>query len=168
VLDGAVAAITAIDEADHAEATQLARTLGMRPVTLDDEGAPAWHAAAVLAAGSVVALVDAAAELAATAGVDRTLAFHGLASLATGALAQARATAPDAALTGPVARGDDATIRAHVAALAERAPQLVAAYDVLTRRAIDLAADGGRIERSDARRLVEALVTGEPGARAER
>ncbi len=157
VLDGAVAAITALDASDEAEATQLARVLGMRPVSLDDAGAPAWHAAAVLAAGSVVALVDAASRLAATAGVDRTLAFHGLASLATGALAQARAAGPAAALTGPVARADDETVRDHVAALAERAPELTTAYDVLTRRAVALAAEDGRITDADAQRLLHAL-----------
>ena len=95
-------------------------------------GRAAYHAAAAITANHLVALVAQAGEVAAAAGVPLE-AFHGLAA---GALDSAVALGPAAALTGPVARGDWATVRAHRAALPAGE---VAAYDALSQRAARLA-----------------------------
>ena len=47
---------------------------------------------------------------------------------------------PEEALTGPVARGDDATVAAQRAAVEEAAPELLDLFDELVRRTRALAA----------------------------
>ena len=71
----------------------------------------AYHAAAVLAAGGFVALLDAIAELGRVAGLDEagSLAIYG--RLIEGTLGNARALGIAAALTGPITRGDVGTLR---------------------------------------------------------
>ena len=62
----------------------------------------------------------------------------------------ASAVAPSAALTGPVARGDVETVRAHLAALAD-APEVLEVYRVLSREAIPLAESAGTDRKRDLR-----------------
>jgi predicted short-subunit dehydrogenase-like oxidoreductase (DUF2520 family) len=113
----------------HALATAraLAAALGMRAVQVADEDRAAYHAAASIAANFLVVLEGAAERLAATAGVDREL----LVPLAQGALSDwARLGAADA-LTGPVVRGDEATIAVQRAAVTQRTPELLELFDAL-------------------------------------
>ena len=67
----------------------------------------------------------------------------------TAAAENVSAVAPSAALTGPVARGDVQTVRAHLAALSD-APEVQEVYRTLSMQAIPLAesagADRGRLE----------------------
>jgi predicted short-subunit dehydrogenase-like oxidoreductase (DUF2520 family) len=108
-------------------AETLAGALGMRPVEVADEDRAAYHAAASIAANFLVTLEGAAERLAATAGVPREL----LVPLARAALDNWAATSAEHALTGPVARGDEATIARQRAAIEERAPDLLELFDVL-------------------------------------
>ena len=64
----------------------------------------------------------------------------------------------DAALTGPVVRGDAGTVRRHIDALTRDAPHLLEAYVGNARRALDRAVKAGRLEPSRARGVVEALA----------
>ena len=70
----------------------------------------AYHAAAVLAAGGLVALLDAIVELGRVAGLDEAGAMAIYGPLIDGTLANARALGVDAALTGPITRGDTGTL----------------------------------------------------------
>ena len=81
---------------------------------VDDEARPLYHAAMSHAANHLVTLITDAAELLRRAGVDQPAAA--LAPITRAALANALASG-DAALTGPVARGDAGTIAAHLEAL---------------------------------------------------
>jgi predicted short-subunit dehydrogenase-like oxidoreductase (DUF2520 family) len=63
----------------------------------------------------------------------------------------------DAALTGPVARGDAGTVAGHVAAIEEVAPEAVAAYIALARRTATRALASGRLRAGDAEPLLDAL-----------
>jgi predicted short-subunit dehydrogenase-like oxidoreductase (DUF2520 family) len=92
---------------------ELARELGMHPFTVRDGDRATYHAAAVVASNHVVALTAQVQELAATAGVP----FEAFESLARGAVVNAFELGPAAALTGPVARGDVATVQRHLAAI---------------------------------------------------
>ena len=126
-LEGACAAIRATSPADAAQLRQLAQLLGMVPIDVAEEDRTAYHAAASLASNALVALQVAAAELAATAGVPASA----LQPLARASLAQVGADGP-AALTGPAARGDWATVDAQRAAVAERTPHLLDLFDAVT------------------------------------
>ena len=126
-LEGACAAIRATGEADAALLREVARALGMVPIDVAEDDRTAYHAAASLASNALVALQLAAAELAATAGVPASA----LQPLARASLAQVGASGP-AALTGPAARGDWATVDAQRSAVAERTPHLLPLFDAVT------------------------------------
>src|SRR6185295_14369572 len=96
---------------------EMAEALGAVPVRLAPGAKAAYHAAAVLAAGGFVALLDAIAELGRVAGLDEAGALAIYGPLIEQTLGNARALGIEAALTGPITRGDDGTLRSHLAAL---------------------------------------------------
>ena len=63
----------------------------------------------------------------------------------------------DAALTGPVARGDADTVASHIAALRAVAPQALPAYLALARLTADRALAAGTLSAPDAQRLLGVL-----------
>lgn len=131
----------------------LAEAIGAIPVRLAPGAKAAYHAAAVLAAGGFVALLDAIAELGRVAGLDEaaTLAVYG--PLIEGTLGNARALGIRAALTGPATRGDAGTLDAHLAELRRRAPGVLPLYAAAAEREIDLARERGAIDEETADRL---------------
>ena len=88
----------------------MAESIGALPVRLAPGSKPAYHAAAVLAAGGLVALLDVVAEVAAQAGLDEAGALAVYGPLAAQALGNARALGIAPALTGPAVRGDVGTV----------------------------------------------------------
>lgn len=96
-------------------AAQVVVALGGRGFPVPDDRRALYHAAACVAANHVVALLGQAARLADAAGVP----FEPFVELARGAVDNVGALGPAAALTGPAARGDLATIDRHRAALPE-------------------------------------------------
>jgi predicted short-subunit dehydrogenase-like oxidoreductase (DUF2520 family) len=124
---GAGAAIAGSTPRALAVARALADHLGMRPMTVADEDRAAYHAAASIASNFLVTLEGAAEQLAGTAGVARAQ----LAPLVRAAVEDwARLGARDA-LTGPIARGDEATVARQRAAVAERTPELLPLFDAM-------------------------------------
>jgi predicted short-subunit dehydrogenase-like oxidoreductase (DUF2520 family) len=134
--EGAGCAIAGNSERAIATAAALARTLGMQAAVIADEDRPLYHAAASMASNYVVTLVAAAERLADSVGVDRAL----LVPLVRAAIENWAAHGANAALTGPIARGDDATAGRQRAAVAARAPDLLAVWDALTGETYALAA----------------------------
>jgi predicted short-subunit dehydrogenase-like oxidoreductase (DUF2520 family) len=114
----------------------LATALRMTAVEVPDEDRAAYHAAASIAAHFLVTLEGAAERLAVTAGVPREL----LVPLARAALENWAANGAEQALTGPVARGDEATIARQREAIEQRAPDLLEAFDALVAASRVLAA----------------------------
>ena len=139
-LHGATIAIEGDDQL-AALLSDMADRLGARAVRLKPGSKAAYHAAAVLAAGGFVALLDAIAELGAVAGLDEegALAIYG--PLIEGTLGNARALGIRAALTGPMTRGDVGTLAAHLDALAAHAPGVLPLYVAAAHREIDLAVE---------------------------
>jgi predicted short-subunit dehydrogenase-like oxidoreductase (DUF2520 family) len=122
-------------------ATQLADKMGMRPFPVDDAARTAYHAAASIASNFLVALEESAAELLADAGVEDAREL--LAPLVLRTAANWAGHGSDA-LTGPIARGDEAPVERHLAELRERAPQLVPLCEALAERTRELAAERAR------------------------
>jgi len=147
LLRGALMAIDA-DPVLRNPLHRLVRDLGGLPVALPAAARALYHAAAVLAGNAPLALLAAATEMLAAAGLDPRTAERGLMALMEGALANARRAGPRAALTGPVARGDAATVAAHLAALADR-PDADAIYRAVAREIVRLAGTEGREELVD-------------------
>ena len=137
-LDGATVAIEG-DRALLDLLAEMAQSIGATPVRLAPGSKPAYHAAAVLAAGGLIALLDAIAEIARATGLDETGALAIYGPLAAQALDNARALGIGPALTGPAVRGDAGTIEAHLAAIAAAAPGASTIYRDLATRQIAIA-----------------------------
>ena len=94
-------------------AARVVESLGGRAVEVADEDRAAYHAAAVVASNHLVALLGQVERIAADVGVP----LEAFLALASGSLDNVAALGPSAALTGPVARGDWATVRRHLDAI---------------------------------------------------
>jgi predicted short-subunit dehydrogenase-like oxidoreductase (DUF2520 family) len=130
----------------------LARALGAEPFSLAGVDRAAYHAAAVLASNYVVALHAAAARAWALAGLPPDDARTALAPLTAGAASAIAQHPLPVALTGPIARGDSATVARHLAALRRDLP-LDALYRLLARELLALPLQLA----PDARAALEAL-----------
>ena len=120
-LDGAWAAVTAETEEARELGFELARTLGLEPFELADEARPLYHAGAAIASNYLVTLHRAASELLAAAGAPPE-ALEPL---------MRRTIENGFELTGPIERGDWATVEAHRGAIRSVRPDLEPLYDVL-------------------------------------
>ncbi len=130
------------DAGARAASRELAAAIGARVLEIPVGAKASYHAAAVIASNFPVVLLALAARVLTHAGVDEEAARGALATLMTAAAENVSAVAPSAALTGPVARGDVETVRAHLAALSD-APAVLEIYRALSREAIPLAESGG-------------------------
>jgi predicted short-subunit dehydrogenase-like oxidoreductase (DUF2520 family) len=108
-------------------AAEMAGALAMNPVEVADRDRAAYHAAASIASNFLITLEAAAERVGRTAGLERAL----LVPLVRATVEHWAALGPLRALTGPVARGDDATVALQRAALEERTPDLLALFDAL-------------------------------------
>src|SRR5947208_9520959 len=120
-LDGAWAAVTAETDEARELGFELARTLGLEPFELADEARPLYHAGAAIASNYLVTLHRAASELLAAAGAPPE-ALEPL---------MRRTIENGFELTGPIERGDWATVEAHREAIHSVRPDLEPLYDVL-------------------------------------
>ncbi|MCU0483730.1 MAG: DUF2520 domain-containing protein [Chloroflexi bacterium] len=156
-LPGATVAIEG-DESLVPVLAEMAESIGAIPVRLAPGSKAAYHAAAVLAAGGLVALLDTIAELAARAGLDERGAMAVYGGLCAQALGNARALGLGPALTGPAVRGDAGTVVTHLAVIAAEAPGAADVYRALLRRQVEIAATHRGLSSADADRLRAALA----------
>jgi predicted short-subunit dehydrogenase-like oxidoreductase (DUF2520 family) len=120
-------------------AGQLVEAAGGTPLRIREKGFASYHAGAVMASNAVIAAIDAAAGLFAAAGIERGAALQALRPLCLTSAQNAFEMGPEAALTGPVQRGDADTIRAHVAALAGLPRPIADLYRASARALVDIA-----------------------------
>ncbi len=105
------------DEQGRRRAKQLVAAMGGTALELSGEQMAAYHAAAAVASNCLLALLDAAAELFEQAGIGRDASVDALLPLARGTLSNVEQHGIQGALTGPIRRGDSATVARHLAAL---------------------------------------------------
>lgn len=118
----------------------LADVLGMRAFEIRDADRAAYHGAACISSNFLITLQWAAEELAHGAGIDGSNARAMLVPLVRATVDNWAELGPAQALTGPVARGDQATVAEHRAAIERIAPHLLSMFDVLVDRTRALAA----------------------------
>jgi predicted short-subunit dehydrogenase-like oxidoreductase (DUF2520 family) len=128
-LDGAWGAVTAETDETRAAGLWLAETLGLRPFELADSARTLYHAGAVFMSNYIVTLHRAATLLFESAGAPP----EALEPLLL------RTIENDFELTGPIARGDWATVEAHRAAIREARPELEHLYETLAGGTLALA-----------------------------
>jgi predicted short-subunit dehydrogenase-like oxidoreductase (DUF2520 family) len=132
------------------------RDLRGRVVEVREEDRAVWHVAAVMTANGVAALLSSGEHLLARARVAQPAAVLG--PLCAGVIANAGdAGTADAALTGPVVRGDTGTITRHVNELRARAPDLAESYVLATRVVLAAALRSGSLDASRGREVERVL-----------
>jgi len=113
--------------------------IGARMVTIRREQKTLYHAAAVFASNYQVTLIDVAQQAYVAAGIAPELALQLIAPLLSESAANAFRLGPAAALTGPIARGDMATVARQYQAVQEWQPQVAGLYQQFATLTADLA-----------------------------
>ena len=116
-----------------------------------------YHAAAVIACNYMVTLVKLASDLWQTFNVSPHQATQALLPLLRGTINNIDTVGIPQCLTGPIARGDTGTIKAHLKALQEKAPAILSTYRELGLQTIPIALAKGRINQDKAEEL-EAIL----------
>jgi len=153
-LAGACFGVTAPEELRLA-AEALVIEMGSEPVWIEEAARPLYHAALAVGANHLVTLVAQAADMLAQAGVEQPSRMLG--PLLGAALDNALRRG-DLALTGPVARGDAGTVRAHLATL--DTPESVGAYLAMSRLTAVRALAAGVLTPERAAALLDVLGGG--------
>jgi predicted short-subunit dehydrogenase-like oxidoreductase (DUF2520 family) len=135
-LIGSACAVSASTPEALELAEALARRLGMRSFQMPDEHRATYHAAAVIASNFLVALEESAAQLLERTGTEGSREL--LAPLVRRSAANWAEHGSDA-LTGPIARGDEATVERHLEAIGAEMPELLDTYRALAERTRTLA-----------------------------
>jgi predicted short-subunit dehydrogenase-like oxidoreductase (DUF2520 family) len=152
-LDGAPFGVTSLDEV-RPVAESLVLEMGGEPVWVPENARARYHAALSVASNHLVTLVNDALTLLEGAGVGEPARL--VAPLLSASLDNVLRLG-DAALTGPVSRGDVETVRRHVATLRTDAPETLASYLALARRTAVRAHESGRLDATRLAALEEVL-----------
>lgn len=155
-LPGVTFGATAADE-HRPVAEALVLEMGGETIWVPEASRALYHAALAMGANHLVTLVNESLDVLRTAGIESPEQV--MAPLLRAALDNALRHG-DAALTGPVSRGDAGTVRTHLRELVDHAPDSAAAYAAMARRTAQRAIASGRLRRMDAGPLLSVL---EPG-----
>ena len=146
-------------------AEQLVEAVEGKALRIRENGFASYHAGAVMAGNAVIAAIDAAVVLLGEAGVDRRDALRAIRPLCLTSAQNALEIGPEAALTGPVQRGDDETVRTHTAALAGSPRYVADLYRASGRALLEIARRRG-LSSELARSVELALAEPPPSARS--
>jgi predicted short-subunit dehydrogenase-like oxidoreductase (DUF2520 family) len=155
-LDGASFGVTAPEEL-RPVVEALVVELGGDPIWVPEPARPLYHAALSLGANYLVTLVNDATDTLTQAGVQSAARL--IAPLLSASLDNALRLG-DGALTGPVSRGDVATVAVHLTTLRREAPDVVPAYVAMARRTAQRAERSGRLPAARAAEIVDVLDRG--------
>ncbi len=137
-------------------AIQVTTQLGGKPFILEARNKPLYHTACSMAANSVTTLLDAAIRLLKKAGLAESVALQVLFPLVQGTLQNVKKFDAETALTGPIARGDTASVAKHLEAL-EKDPGLLDLYVRIARQSLRIAKKGKTLSVNKIKAL-EALL----------
>jgi predicted short-subunit dehydrogenase-like oxidoreductase (DUF2520 family) len=154
-LSGATWGVTALDEL-RPVAESLVLEMGGEPVWVPEPARPLYHASLTVASNHLVTLVNDALGLLSGAGVAEPARL--VAPLLSASLDNVLRLG-DAALTGPVSRGDVATVATHVDTLRRSAPDVLPSYRAMARRTAERARAAGRLTADQIDALLAVLET---------
>ena len=137
----------------------IATALGGQWIELKAGDRVVYHASAVIACNYLVTLEKLATDLWQTFNVPRQQAVQALLPLIRGTIRNIETVGIPDCLTGPIARGDIGTVKKHLDALKEAAPDLLSTYRELGLKTIPVALSKGKIDEQRAKEL-EAVLTG--------
>jgi predicted short-subunit dehydrogenase-like oxidoreductase (DUF2520 family) len=159
-LSGSAWGVTCSRPEAEAWASEIIRKdLDGDPRVVAEDHRPLWHAASVVTSNGIAALLASSEALLDEIGVAAPVDVVG--PLAAGTVANARQGGGGGrTLTGPVVRGDVATVRSHLHAVAERAPSLLDTYVTVTRLVLAVATRSGRLPAETATRIETVIDRG--------
>jgi predicted short-subunit dehydrogenase-like oxidoreductase (DUF2520 family) len=131
-------------------AQRIARQLGGVPVTIHAKSKAVYHAAGALVAGHALALIEAATRILLRSGFTRRRAMQAVLPLTRQMLDNFERLGPQAAWTGPIARGDYAIVQAHGKVLRAYPREFQQAYAAL-------ALLGGRVLAKDSKTTIAGI-----------
>lgn len=140
-------------------ARHIAVDLGARCTEIKTDAKTLYHASAVTACNYLTALMDMAFKLIGYAGVSSEDAFDILKPLIEGTLKNIENVGIPQALTGPIERGDSATIRRHLTEIRSQAPELLPLYTQLGIHTIGIARAKGSLSGAGAKKLEKLFET---------
>ena len=133
------------DKRARSAAVSIARALGGKTFSIKSNSKALYHAAAVMAAGNMIALFDMAIKMLQRCGLSARRSREVLLPLLKSSIANLETADPADALTGPFARGDVVTVRKHLAAIkAQDLDSVLAVYAALGRHSLSLAGQGAK------------------------
>ncbi len=147
------------DDPAVAEGTRIIESLGGISFTIPTRAKTLYHAAAVVASNYLVTVEHFAVELLKQTGLSDARAYAILEPLIHGTLANIGSRGAQAALTGPVARGDADIVAAHIKALQDRRPDDLELYRVLGRYTLKLAEQATALDHESRARLAALFST---------
>lgn len=116
-----------------------------------------YHIAGVFAANYLTALINIMLQIMEDIGEVPEEAYQAFLPLMVNVLQNVEEFGIEAALTGPISRGDQKTIEEHLKALHQFKPEILQAYKILGQETVELAARGGKIPPEKARKILELL-----------
>ncbi len=136
---------------------ELVETLDGTMLKVNKESKSLYHAAACVLSNYMVTLSHTAAGMLEKAGIDRETASRAFAPLIQSTLENINRLGSIGALTGPISRGDSATISAHLEALEQQLPEETELYRNMGRATVLLALEKGTIDREKAQEMMRLL-----------
>jgi predicted short-subunit dehydrogenase-like oxidoreductase (DUF2520 family) len=123
---------------------RLTEEIGGFPLRVPAAARPLYHAASVMSCGYLTTLLNEARVLWERAGLAPDAAMAAIGHIASSTVANLRSTGAELSLTGPIARGDQGTVRAHLEGIRSAVPELLPLYREIGLRSIALAKAAGR------------------------
>jgi predicted short-subunit dehydrogenase-like oxidoreductase (DUF2520 family) len=159
-LPGSAWGVTCSSPEAEAWASDIIRSdLDGDPRIVAEDHRPLWHAASVITSNGIAALLSSSEALLDEIGVAAPVDVVG--PLAAGTVANARQGGGGGRnLTGPVVRGEVATVRSHLDAVAKQAPSMLDTYVTVTRLVLAAATRSGRLAPEAATRIETVLDRG--------
>ena len=143
---------------------RFATHLQLKPIQINRDSKALYHAAAVMACNYLTVIAEAALTLTDRAGIARATAWHALEPLVMATIHNIGVAGPSGALTGPVARGDAATVQRHLSAIESHGVPIGHLYRVMGQLAVDLATTTDSLSKNQITSLRRLFVPGQKKA----
>jgi predicted short-subunit dehydrogenase-like oxidoreductase (DUF2520 family) len=124
---------------------ELVQALGGKPLAINTQDKPIYHAAAVIACNFLVTLVYLSYQLFEAIGITPDDAAQALLPLIKGTIDNIERLGPVKALTGPIARGDGGVIRGHLEAMKQLDPRFIDIYRTISRLTVEVGIKKGTL-----------------------
>jgi len=136
---------------------KIVRAIGGKYFILETENKILYHAAACMVSNYLVTLFDLSADMMRRTGVGEELLASALLPLVEGTVDNLRRLKPYRALTGPIARGDVATVKGHLETIEAKMPHLLEVYRLLGEHTLRLSVKKGHLKEENKRELAILL-----------